>query len=296
MMPDVRIFWDPQGFEFDSLGNKEYLRTTDGDTPYISVSIRMLSIDAPEVHYPGSAHPSRQDDALAQLGAWLKEGKAPVDDGLAEYLYPRLTMVRAGTLQEHQGEQATAMFQQMLEHMLTKPGGGRRRLFVSTADLPFDQYGRLLAYIAPYYDKAERETLNEWERATFNLLMIKAGWAAPFPIYPSIPKHRDLVMLHDAAKEAFTSKRGIWAESQVLLGYEFRMVVKLYEVTRKLVAGETLSSAQRESWVERYCADMTTHEIFYPQDYYRVAPYDRLFIWPADVNEAVGRLNLISGS
>lgn len=294
-MPNIRIFWDPQGFEFDSLGNKEYLRTTDGDTPYISVSIRMLSIDAPETHYPGRSRPSRHDENLAQLGEWLREGRAPTDEGLAEYLYPRLAMVRAGTLQEHQGEQSTAVFQQMLDHMLTKPNGGRRRLFVRTADEPFDRYGRLLAYVAPHYDKAERETLNMWERATFNLLMVKAGWAASFPIYPSIPKHKDLAMLHEAAEEAFRSKRGIWAEPMTLTGYEFRMAVKLYDVTRKLVAGETLSSYQRGGWVTRYCADMMTHEIFYPEDYYRVAPYNRLFIWPDDTNEAVGGLNLVAG-
>jgi len=295
-MPDVRIFWDPQGFELDSLGDKEYLRTTDGDTPYVSVSIRMLSIDAPETHYPGNTRPSRQDDNLAQLGEWLKAGRAPASDGLAEYLYPRLAMVRAGTLQEHQGEQAMAVFQQMLDHMLAKPNGGRRRVFLSTADQPFDQYGRLLAYIAPQYSKEELQTLNIWERATFNLLMVKAGWAASFPVYPSIPKHKDLVMLHEAAEEAFTGKRGIWAEPMTLIGYEFRMAVKLHEITQKLVAGQTLSSAQRNEWVVRFCADMTTHEVFYPQDYYRVAPYNRLFIWPKDVNEAVGRLNLVAGS
>jgi endonuclease YncB( thermonuclease family) len=295
-MPDIRIFWDPQGFEVDSLGEKEYLRTTDGDTPYISISIRMLSIDAPETHYPGRSRPSRSDENLAQLGEWLRAGHAPVADDLAEYLYPRLTMVRAGTLQEHQGEQATAVFQQMLDHLLTKPDGKRRRLFVSTADLPFDQYGRILAYVAPYYEKAERETLTVWERATFNLLMVKAGWAASFPIYPSLPKHKDLLMLHEAAEDAFVSKRGIWAEPLALTGYEFRMAIKLFNITQKLVAGQTVSSAQRDSWVTRYCADMTTHEVFYPYDYFRVAPYNRLFIWPDDVNEAVGRLNLIAGT
>ena len=95
--------------------------------------------------------------------------------------------------------------------------------------------------------------------------MVKAGWAASFPIYPSIPKHKDLAMLHEAAEEAFRSKRGIWTEPMTLTGYEFRMAVKLYDVTQKLVAGETLSSYQRKGWVTRYCADMTTHEIFYPE-------------------------------
>ncbi len=40
-MAKVKIFWDPKGFELDSLGNKEFLRITDGDTSYISMSVRM---------------------------------------------------------------------------------------------------------------------------------------------------------------------------------------------------------------------------------------------------------------
>ena len=44
-MSQVKIFWDPRGFELDELGTKKYLDATDGDTPYVSISIRMLSID-----------------------------------------------------------------------------------------------------------------------------------------------------------------------------------------------------------------------------------------------------------
>ena len=39
--------------------------------------------------------------------------------------------------------------------------------------------------------------------------------------------------------------------------------------------------------------DMTTREIYFPQDYYNVAPYNRIFVWPQDVMEAVARLNLV---
>lgn len=38
---------------------------------------------------------------------------------------------------------------------------------------------------------------------------------------------------------------------------------------------------------------MTTREIFDPQNYHKVAPYNRIFIWPKDVAEAVGRMNLL---
>ena len=85
-MSDVAIFWDPNGFELDSLGAKSFERITDGDTPYISMSIRMLSIDTPEVHYPGNSNPEKHDDKLSQLADWIQQGKAPVaaDAGLAE--------------------------------------------------------------------------------------------------------------------------------------------------------------------------------------------------------------------
>lgn len=294
-MPEVQLFWDPQGLTVDSLGSKQYLRATDGDTPSISLSIRMLSIDAPEVHYPGNSRPSRQDANLAQLAQWIGEGRAPIDSQLAVYLQPRLATGRAGTLQEHQGQQATAIFQQMLEQMLAKPNGSRRNLFIRTADQPFDEYGRLLAYIAPSYSSEELEKLSEWERSTFNLLMVRAGWAATLIIYPSLPKCQDLVMLRDAAKEAYLAGRGIWADSVTLTGYEFRMAVKLFEITQKLVNGEKVSSGARSSWISRYCVDMTTREIYYPQQYFRVAPYNRLFLWPKDVSEAVGKLNLVPG-
>lgn len=77
-MSDVEIYWDPNGFELDSLGSKSFERITDGDTPYISMSIRMLSIDTPEVHYPGNSNPERHDDKFAQLADWIEQGKAPL--------------------------------------------------------------------------------------------------------------------------------------------------------------------------------------------------------------------------
>ncbi len=294
-MPEVKIFWDPQGLSVDTLGTNEYLRVTDGDTPYVSMSIRMLSIDAPEVHYPGATRPSRHDQNLSTLATWIERGQAPLTDDLAAYLHPRLASGTAGTLQEQQGEQAKAIFKQMLDRMLTRPDGSKRSLFLRTADQPFDDYGRLLAYIAPSYTSEERATLSKWEQGTFNLLMVRAGWAATLIIYPSIPKYEDLAMLRDAAKEAYLAGRGIWAEPLSLTGYEFRMAVKLYDITKRLVAGEKLSGSQRKSWIERYCVDLTTREIYYPESYLRVAPYNRLFIWPKDVAEAVGRLNLLPG-
>jgi endonuclease YncB( thermonuclease family) len=198
-MSDVKIFWDPKGLELDTLGKKKYLRATDGDTPYVSMSIRMLSIDTPEVHYPGNQKPSKQDEKLAQLSDWIQAGEAPVSSGLAQHLYPKLATGTAGTLQESQGESATDKFKELLNEKLKRPSGTKRSVFLRAADIPFDRYGRLLAYMAPSYNSKELASMSRTERATFTLLMIESGWAASFPIYPSIPSFADLVMLRKNA-------------------------------------------------------------------------------------------------
>lgn len=292
-MSDIKIFWDPSGLELDSLGKKSYLRATDGDTPYVSIPIRMLSIDTPEVHYPGNQKPSRQDKNLAQLAAWIQAGKAPINSGLTQHLQPKLATGTAGTLQEQQGKSATAKFEAMLQAKLTKPNGSKRRVYLHSADEPFDHYGRLLAYMSPSYTAKELASMSYKNRASFNLMMIDSGWAASFPIYPSIPKYRDLVMLQEAAKDACGNGRGAWADPMMLTGYEFRMCVRLHQITKKLVGGKKLSSKERYSWVSRFCLDMTTREMFFPQDYYKVKPYNRIFVWPEDAVEAVANMNLV---
>ena len=169
-------------------------------------------------------------------------------------------------------------------------------MFIRAADEHFDQYGRLLAYIAPNYSAAERENLSRRDRATFNLLMVEDGWAASFPIYPSIPAYPDLVLLRDAAKEALEAGRGIWGSPLTLTGYEFRMCIRLREIAKKLVDGEKLYGSKKYDWIERYCVDMTNRQIYFPQDYYKVQPYDRIFVWPKDVVDAVAKLNLVSAA
>ncbi len=256
----------------------------------------MLSIDTPEVHYPGTQKPSAQDANLKQLAEWIAAGKAPLDDGLAQHLAPKLATGKAGTLQETQGTRAAKFFAKLLKEKLTRPDGTKRRVFLRAADEHFDQYGRLLAYIAPTYSETELAQMTRPQRATFNLLMVEAGWAATLPIFPSIPGYLDLTLLHAAARDAFTAQRGAWAESLMLTGYEFRMCVKLFNVTQKIVKRQKLSASERGSWIERYCVDMTTREIFYPQEYYRVAPYNRLFVWAQDVSDAVAQMNLVPAS
>ncbi len=295
-MAPVRIFWDPQGLELNALGDNQFVSLSDGDTPTVQMAIRMLSIDTPETKYPNGQSPARMDDELAQLAEWLQQGKTPASDELAAYLHPRLATGRAGQLQLKHGKQAAEHFAELIQQRLERPNGSRRKLFLHTADVPFDDNGRLLAYVAPDYTEQERERMSVRERATFNLLMVDSGWAASFPIYPSLPRYQDLVLLYEAARDAYEEPRGAWVDKHLMLtGYEYRMCVRLYQVTDKLVQNQRVTSAERYGWVERYCADMTTQQIWEPQQYIRVPPPNRLFIWPKDVQAAVGRMNLIPG-
>ncbi|RNC68082.1 MAG: nuclease [Desulfuromonadales bacterium] len=292
-MAKLKIFWQPAGITLDGIGAKRYQRHSDGDTPIVATSIRMLSVDTPELHYPGTSSPAKHDAKLADLAGWLMAGKAPVNGDLAAHLAPRLATGDAGTRHERQGEQASAAFQNLVDTRLRRPSGTMRDLFVRTADQPFDEYGRLLAYIAPNYSTKELASMNREERATFNLLMVESGWGAPFIIYPSIPNQADLELFHTAADEAVTQGKGAWADPLLLTGYEFRMVYRLWEVTSKLEKGEKLSEKERISWISRWCADMTTGLLYEPQEYFRVRPQDRLFIWPQNIRAAVAALNLI---
>ena len=172
-MADVQIFWDPSGFELNSLGTtKVNGAPTDGDTPFVRTSIRMLSIDTPEVHYPGRASPANHDVKLAELSNWIQQGLAPIKSDLADYLLPKISTGTAGTLQKTQGDGATDHFKQLLNDKLTKPNGKKRSVYLRAANEPLDQYGRLLAYMSPYYTKKELENIANMDRKTFNLMMV----------------------------------------------------------------------------------------------------------------------------
>lgn len=56
--------------------------------------------------------------------------------------------------------------------------------------------------------------------------------------YPSIPRYADLVIFQGVAKDACDDQKGAGDDPKMLTGYEFRMCVRLYEVTKKLVAGK----------------------------------------------------------
>lgn len=130
------------------------------------------------------------------------------------------------------------------------------------------------------------------ERATFNLDLIETGWAAPFVIFPNMPGELDMPLYLEAAVGAMEAPRGQYTDPLSLLGYEYRMCEKLYDVTKKIAEGKDASHRDRYGWRSRYAADMRTRLLHGPEAYMDVpAPY-RIWIWPQDVQTAIGGLNL----
>jgi hypothetical protein len=85
-----------------------------------------------------------------------------------------------------------------------------------------------------------------------------------------------------------------WAVIVGISGYaDARASEKLHRITKRIIDGQTLGSADRLSWRERYCVDMRTRTLHGPEDYFGIAPQYRLWTWPKDLNEATSRLNLI---
>lgn len=292
MIDPVQVLWSPRGVTLPSLGTRALADVHDGDTPSIKMPIRMLSMDTPEITAETAQGAAKVDEEFSQLAEWINQGTAPISHDLAAFLLPKLETGRAGTLQFEQGTAAAAFAKEDFDKRLARPHGRPRSLFLRVTETPFDDHSRLLAYLAPNYSEQEREELTRAQRSTFNLDMVAAGWAAPFVIYPSVPGELDLPLLLAAAEKAVHAKRGIWGNPETLLAYEYRAVEKLFAVTKKIVDGTPLQKGERTSWRSRYCVDMRTRVLHGPEDYFRVDPVYRLWIWPKDVQEATGRLNL----
>jgi hypothetical protein len=296
MIEAVQVLWSPAGMSMPSLGSRAFVDTTDGDTPNISMPVRMLSVDTPEVTARTADGARSVDAKFVQLAEWIRQRKAPITSGLAEHLLPKLTTGKAGSLQFEQGKAASAFADRNIRTRLTRPGLPDRRIFIRSTEPHFDDHGRLLAYIAPNFTKEELATLTRAERSTFNLDLIAAGWAAPFIIYPAIPGELDLPLFLAAAHKAMTeppAAGNIWSNPDTLLAYEYRMLEKLHAVTKKIVDRREVTAAERFGWRERYCADMRDRVLHGPEDYHTVPAHYRLWIWPRDLQRAIADLNLV---
>jgi len=292
MADAVQVLWATAGTTLTPLGTRALVDFTDGDTPNIRMPVRLLSVDTPEITAEDEERAQEVDAELLQLAEWIEADRAPITPPLAEVLLPKLRTGSAGSLQFRQGSEASAFAEANAERRLAREGQPPRSLFVRTGDEPFDDNGRLLAYVAPNFTPTERRTLTRAQRSTFNLDLVTAGWAATLIIYPSVPGEEDLPLLVDAAATARAERRGIWADDATLLAYEYRSMERLFRITRMIVAGEEPRGGPR-AWRERYCVDLRDRTLHGPEDWFRVDPEYRLFVRPADVGDAVARLNLV---
>ncbi|EME64196.1 nuclease [Rhodococcus ruber BKS 20-38] len=256
----------------------------------IRTSVRLLFVDVPEI--PIGVDAVRcADERFARLARWIEQRPdVPVTRRFAEYLLPRIGTGRAATLQCEQGRAAAVFARDNAAVRLTRPEGTERDLFLRTAVTPFDHRGRLWALVAPYYSAEERRGMTRAQRATFNLDMVLAGWAVPLIVYPPLPAAPDLVLLREATVAARAAGRGIWADPETLLPHEYRAVERLSAITEAIVAGNR--PPDPDTWQLHYCADMRTRVLHGPEDYLHIPPSDRLWLWPADIIEALGRLHL----
>ncbi len=103
------------------------------------------------------------------------------------------------------------------------PDTGRAKVGIIVTGEVIEENGRLLGYITPWFTPP-LPPRDDPRRRTFNLELIETGWAAFFPIYPSLPRDNDLNLALQAAESAWQNRLGAWAEfgENLLLGYEYR--------------------------------------------------------------------------
>jgi len=264
-------------------------RTSDGDTPVIEQPIRMVSCDTPEkAGYAGKPETSQPklDECRQRLRSDYYDA---LPTGLRRYLARKLT---ADAARRHieAGNEASRVFDTLLDTRLTKPDGKRRNLAVLPTGEVVDRYGRLLAYLAPWFANTKNDPLpprDDPERRTFNLNMIEMGWAALFAVYPSLPPQEDWDLTVRAAEKAWTKQEGAWATygRSLLLGYEYRMCIKL---------GTAVSARKGvEEAFQRICVDLRNRRILGKYDFYKIDPPYRLWVWQENLEQAKADLGLV---
>ncbi|QIF01612.1 hypothetical protein [Roseimicrobium sp. ORNL1] len=267
--------------------SRQMVSFADGDTISIVQPIRMLSCDTPEKEgFAGAA--AIAQPKLDRCRTRLEGGFFPdIPNETKDYLIERLDG-DAAARHLHAAHGASGRFQMLMDERLTKPDGTRRRVAVMPGGDLIDTYGRLLAYFAPYYANSASDPLppiGDPRRHTLNLNMISEGWAAFFPLYPAIGKPVDFNLALNGAEAAWLEQRGPWVEAGplLLLGYEYRLCIKLSQAATAAVGMEAFS---------RHCVDMRTDQLHNQFGFWQVPPPYRLWIWNDDVEEAVEKLNL----
>lgn len=268
--------------------SRQLFRTSDGDTPVIEQPVRMVSCDTPEkAGYAGL--PPTSQPKLDRCRERLQNGfYAALPAGLRNYLIARLGPEAAADHIEA-GNSASAVFDGVLDTRLTRPNGTKRPVAVIATGEIVDRYGRMLAYLAPWFSNAPSDPLppaGSPARRTFNLEMIELGWAAFFPVFGSLPKDADMNLAIAAAEAAWLGQLGAWADfgPEFLLAYEYRACIKLGTAD---TAAEGIAAA-----FQRHCVDLQTLTNVGPFGFDQVPPPYRLWIWADDVAEATDALGL----
>ena len=228
------------------------------------MGVRMLGIDTPELHFPGNSNPEKQDPILAELHKSALFKKLPEE--LKNYLLPRLE--GAGSRQKKWAKLAKVALEEIVDVSFYSVEKGktlsnspfvkgenqsvslkkrnnktlkqrtlktrgydsvkRRKIFLACGKEVIDCYGRILAYCGPYLTKEERKVLGQPD--TFNLKMLKLGFAISNIHSGNLPKDEDIELVIKAVKEAREKKMGFWSEKdKILHGYEFRALVRMSE-------------------------------------------------------------------
>jgi endonuclease YncB( thermonuclease family) len=268
--------------------DRTLLRQTDGDTVDIQQPVRMVSVDTPEKSgYAGS--PAISQPKLDRCRQRLEAGLFPgVPDALSEYLAAKLAP-DAAKRHIDAANQASAELEAALEVRLSLPGDTRRKLAVMPTGAYLDENARLLAYLAPWYTKAELPPRDDPRRETFNLQQVRNGWGAFFPIYPSLPGNDDMNRAIEAARVAWETPLGARAEfgEDLLLAYEYRACIKLAADPTDPDPTELTEAAFR-----RHCVDLRDLTLRGRFDWSDVPGWARLWIWDEDLEQARADLGL----
>ena len=221
---------------------------SDGDSPYLSGSfkntlVRLSGIDAFEIR-------GLNIQKLLKCGFLYV-----IDKQLKRFLMPKLTE-ESIEIHKELGFKATAYFESILQE----------ELLLSFESQFLDRYGRALVDISPLDDQD-----------TYNLKLMRDGWAHPYFIYPNAISPTEegewcydtIQQSRDAALQAQKDNLGIWPYmNNTLLPMELRFLTR------------------REIPI-KYCADLVNNLLYSPQYYFRIPLENRLFFYPENVFAAI---------
>ncbi len=163
--------------------------------PYDAPLLR--GVDTPESKLGGA--PATAQQTLDRCRQRLADGVYDeIDEPLRRHLHHRLT---ADAAQRHlaAGASAAEEFAKMRTARLeVSADTGRAKVGIIVTGEVIEEDGRLLGYVTPWL-APPMPPRDDPRRRTFNLEMVETGWAAFFPLYPSLPRNVDLNLVLQTA-------------------------------------------------------------------------------------------------